>query len=72
MNKRVYIQQLNLNIKENLFKLIDIAFTSKRKNIKNNLKDLDINWDVIDINPTKRPEELCLEEFLYLSKNVMI
>ena len=64
--------KMKLNIKENLFKLIDLAFTSKRKNIKNNLKDLDINWDVIDINPTKRPEELCLEEFLYLSKNVMI
>ena len=34
-----------LAIKDNLYKIIDLAFSSKRKNIKNNLKKLNIDWE---------------------------
>ena len=66
------IPKKNLNFsntsKKNLFALIDLAFASRRKNIKNNLKKLNINWAKVDIDPTKRPEELTLESFIKLSE----
>ena len=68
------IPKKNLNFsntsKKNLFALIDLAFASKRKNIKNNLKKLNINWAKVDIDPTKRPEELTLESFIKLSEEM--
>ena len=38
--------------------------------IKNNLKKLNINWAKVDIDPTKRPEELTLESFIKLSEEM--
>ena len=68
------IPKKNLNFsntsKKNLFALIDLAFASRRKNIKNNLKKLNINWAKVDIDPTKRPEELTLESFIKLSEEM--
>ena len=68
------IPKKNLNFsntsKKNLFALIDMAFSSRRKNIKNNLKKLNINWAKVDIDPTKRPEELTLESFIKLSEEM--
>tara|TARA_B100000963_G_scaffold258248_1_gene226630 strand:- start:300 stop:1061 length:762 start_codon:yes stop_codon:yes gene_type:complete len=61
----------NLNIKENFFRLIDLAFVSRRKNIKNNLKNLNIHWGEVGIDPIKRPEELSLEDYLNLSKIIL-
>ena len=58
----------DLSIKDNLYKIIDLAFSSKRKNIKNNLKKLDINWDKTNIDPTKRSEEIPLTDFINLAK----
>ena len=58
----------DLSIKDNLYKIIDLAFSSKRKNIKNNLKKLDIDWDKTNIDPTKRSEEIPLTDFINLSK----
>ena len=58
----------DLSIKDNLYKIIDLAFTSKRKNIKNNLKKLDIDWDKTNIDPTKRSEEIPLTDFINLAK----
>ena len=54
--------------KNNLFKLVDLAFISRRKNIKNNLKNLNVNWSIINIDPSKRPEELSLSQFISLAK----
>ena len=56
------------SIKDNLYKIIDLAFSSKRKNIKNNLKKLDIDWDKTNIDPTKRSEEIPLTDFINLAK----
>ena len=58
----------NLAIKNNLFKLIDLAFISRRKNIKNNLKSLNVDWSKMNIDPSKRPEELSLSQFISLAK----
>ena len=58
----------DLSIKDNLYKIIDLAFSSKRKNIKNNLKKLGIDWDKTNIDPTKRSEEIPLSDFINLAK----
>ena len=46
-----------------------MSFVSRRKNIKNNLKKIFIDWDSLGINPNLRPEEVSLEEYLEISKN---
>ncbi|MDC0392921.1 16S rRNA (adenine(1518)-N(6)/adenine(1519)-N(6))-dimethyltransferase RsmA [Gammaproteobacteria bacterium] len=61
---------IDQHTKDNLYKIIDMSFSSRRKNIKNNLKKLDLNWDVFDINPSLRPEELSLDDYLKISKNL--
>ena len=62
----------DLSIKNNLYKVIDLAFSSRRKNIKNNLKALNISWSEIDIDPTKRSEEIPLEYFIKLAKEYLV
>ncbi len=61
----------DLSIKDNLYKIIDLAFCSKRKNIKNNLKELNIDWDKANIDPTKRSEEIPLTDFINLAKEYL-
>ena len=61
----------DLSIKDNLYKIIDLAFSSKRKNIKNNLKKLNIDWDKANIDPTKRSEEIPLTDFINLAKEYL-
>ncbi|MBL32779.1 MAG: ribosomal RNA small subunit methyltransferase A [Gammaproteobacteria bacterium] len=60
----------DLEIKSDLYNIIDSAFMSRRKNIKNNLKNLNINWNEVDINPNKRSEELSTQDFIYLAKSL--
>ena len=57
----------DLEIKSDLYNVIDSAFMSRRKNIKNNLKNLKINWNEVDIDPNKRSEELSIQDFIYLA-----
>ena len=58
----------DISIKDNLFKIIDLAFSSKRKNIKNNLKSLNFSWDSFGLDPTLRSENLPVEDFIKLAK----
>tara|TARA_B100000941_G_scaffold60108_1_gene39536 strand:+ start:509 stop:1276 length:768 start_codon:yes stop_codon:yes gene_type:complete len=60
----------DLEIKSDLYNVIDSAFMSRRKNIKNNLKNLKINWNEVDIDPNKRSEELSTQDFIYLAKSL--
>ena len=60
----------DLEIKSDLYNVIDSAFMSRRKNIKNNLKNLKINWNEADIDPNKRSEELTIQDFIYLAKSL--
>ena len=43
---------------------------SRRKNIKNNLKNININWNEVDIDPNKRSEELSTQDFINLAKSL--
>lgn len=56
-----------------LFKLIKVGFSAKRKTILNNLSGLGLNRQKtesillsLDINPTRRPQTLSLDEWLHL------
>ena len=60
----------DLEIKSDLYNVIDSAFMSRRKNIKNNLKNLNINWNEVDIDPNKRSEELSTQDFINLAKSL--
>ena len=59
---------IDVSTKNNLFKIIDMSFSSRRKNIKNNLKKANIDWDTLEINQNLRPEEVSLENYLKIAK----
>ena len=59
---------IDVSIKNNLFKIIDMSFSSRRKNIKNNLKKANLDWDTLEINQNLRPEEVSLENYLKIAK----
>ena len=61
---------IDQSTKEKLFKIIDMSFLSRRKNIKNNLKKLNLDWNDLDINPGLRPEEISLDNFLKIVETV--
>ena len=50
------------------YKVVDWSFISRRKNIRNNLKKRDVNWDLLDIDNNLRPEEVCLEDYMKLAE----
>jgi 16S rRNA A1518/A1519 N6-dimethyltransferase RsmA/KsgA/DIM1 with predicted DNA glycosylase/AP lyase activity len=47
-----------------------MAFVSRRKNIRNNLKSFNLDWSKIGVDPTNRPEDLYLKDFLNISKKL--
>ena len=59
---------IDLSTKNNLFKIIDMSFSSRRKNIKNNLKKANLDWDKLEINQNLRPEEVSLENYIKIAK----
>jgi 16S rRNA (adenine1518-N6/adenine1519-N6)-dimethyltransferase len=59
---------IDVSTKNNLFKIIDMSFSSRRKNIKNNLKKANLDWDTLEIKQNLRPEEVSLENYLKIAK----
>jgi len=59
---------IDVSTKNNLFKIIDMSFSSRRKNIKNNLKKANLDWSTLEINQNLRPEEVSLENYLKIAK----
>ena len=57
----------DLEIKSDLYNVIDSAFMSRRKNIKNNLKNLNICFEEIGIDQNLRPEEIDLSKYFKLA-----
>ena len=55
---------IDLNQFSEFSNLVDIAFANKRKGIKNNLKKLELNYGILNINPLARAEELSIEDFI--------
>ena len=62
--------ELNIDAatKSNLYKVVDLSFGSRRKNIRNNLKKQSFDWDSLGIDNNLRPEEIPLVDYLKLAK----
>jgi len=43
---------------------------SRRKNIKNNFKSKKIDWDSLQIDNQLRPEDLSLESYLKIAREI--
>ena len=55
---------------KNFFEIVDLSFMSRRKNIKNNLKSKKIDWDSLQIDNQLRPEDLSLESYLKIAREI--
>jgi len=55
---------------KDFFEIIDLSFSSRRKNIKNNLKSKNIDWLALGINNKDRSEDLSLESFVKIFEAV--
>ena len=51
-------------------RVLQLAFSSRRKRIANGLRDLNVDWDKAQVNVDARPDVLSLEEFLRLADAV--
>jgi 16S rRNA (adenine1518-N6/adenine1519-N6)-dimethyltransferase len=56
--------------KNNLFDIIDMSFSTRRKNIKNNLKKLNIDWSSLQLDPSARAEDLSIQDFVNIALNL--
>ena len=55
---------------KNFFEIVDLSFMSRRKNIKNNLKSMKLDWESLQINNQLRPEDLSLESYLKIAREI--
>ena len=62
------IIDIDIVLKKKFYEVVDMSFSSRRKNIRNNLKKVSFNWDELEIDSNLRPEEVSLEEYLKLAK----
>ena len=62
------IIDIDIVLKKKFYEVVDMSFSSRRKNIRNNLKKVGFNWDELEIDSNLRPEEVSLEEYLKLAK----
>ena len=51
--------------------VVKSAFAHRRKTIGNALRNLDINWDRTPVQPSQRPEEISIDDFVSLSNCVL-
>lgn len=68
-------KKISANDEKKFYKLIKDSFTQKRKNLKNNLKEYDLNkiqtiLKKYDKDLTARAEQLSIEEFIDISNNI--
>ena len=68
MKVKVKIIDIDIVLKKKFYGVVDMSFSSRRKNIRNNLKKVGFNWDELEIDSNLRPEEVSLEEYLKLAK----
>ena len=52
-------------------RVLQLAFSSRRKRIANGLKDLNIDWQRVAVDADARPDVLSVEDFLNLADAVM-
>ncbi len=65
------LKQKRINVDINkLEKITQLGFSLRRKTIRNSLKNLNIDFEKLGINPQKRAEELSLAEICLLANNI--
>ena len=55
---------------ERFGRVLQLAFSSRRKRIANGLKDLTLDWSQTGVNPDARPDVLSVEDFVALANAV--
>ena len=70
ITKRSDFDQKNVNVKK-FSQVVRMAFNQRRKMLKNSLSTLTINSDKCNIDFTRRPEQLTVDEFIDISNNII-
>ena len=70
IKKRSDFDQKNVNVKK-FSQVVRMAFNQRRKMLRNSLSTLTINSDKCNIDFTRRPEQLTVDEFIDISNNII-
>ncbi len=70
ITKRSDFDQKNVNVKK-FSQVVRMAFNQRRKMLRNSLSMLTINSDKCNIDFTRRPEQLTVDEFIDISNNII-
>jgi 16S rRNA (adenine1518-N6/adenine1519-N6)-dimethyltransferase len=70
ITKRSDFDQKNVNVKK-FSQVVRMAFNQRRKMLRNSLSTLTINSDKCNIDFTRRPEQLTVDEFIDISNNII-
>lgn len=70
ITKKSDFDQKNVNVKK-FSQVVRMAFNQRRKMLRNSLSTLTINSDKCNIDFTRRPEELTVDEFIDISNNII-
>ena len=70
ITKRLDFDKRNVNIKK-FSQVVRMAFNQRRKMLRNSLSTLTIDSDKCNIDFTRRPEQLTVEEFIDISNNII-
>ena len=63
-------QQLDCNERQ-FFAVVKTAFNQRRKTLRNSLKSIQVNWDMLPADmPGNRPERLSVEDFVQITRQV--
>jgi 16S rRNA (adenine1518-N6/adenine1519-N6)-dimethyltransferase len=52
---------------EKFSRVLQLAFSSRRKRIANGLKDLAVDWEKAGVDPNSRPDVLSVDDFIALA-----
>ena len=66
----LHTPRFNVNINK-LEKITNLSFANRRKTIKNNLKTLNVDFDLLNIDSQKRPQDLSCEDFCNIANHVV-
>ena len=70
IKKRADFDQKNVNVKK-FSQVVRMAFNQRRKMLRNSLSTLIIDSDKCNIDFTRRPEQLTVDEFIDISNNII-
>ena len=53
-----------------LNKILRLAFSQRRKTLKNSLKSLELDWEKLEVDPQQRADQTSLVEYLTITRSV--